>query len=80
MLNATSSQYYPLAPHTLFASYAWPARSPDLSPLYYYVEAHERHGLAAKSQTREELLQHIMEYADHINRNGYIFRYAVHFL
>jgi hypothetical protein len=40
ILIATSGQYYPLALHTLFGSYAWPARSPALSPLDYYVLRH----------------------------------------
>jgi hypothetical protein len=40
MLTVTYSQYYFLAPHTLFGSYAWPARSPDPSLLYYYVLRH----------------------------------------
>lgn len=41
----------------------------SLTARLLHVEAYERHGLAAKSQTREEILQQIMENADHINGN-----------
>ena len=70
MLTATSGQYYPLASHTLYGSYVWPVRSPDLSVLENCVLKHMTDMVyQQKSQTREELLQQIKEYADHIKRN-----------
>jgi hypothetical protein len=53
----------------------WPLRSPDLTPLNYYLWGHMKSLVyAVRSSTRAELMNHIMDDSMHINHKPSIVR------
>lgn len=47
----------------------WPARSPDLTPLDFYVWGHMQNIVYSEEQTREQLINKICEAAEIIRNN-----------
>jgi len=82
MLIPISGKNYSLKSHILFGPYDWPTRSLDLSCLDYFLWVHMNDGMFCwqQSETREKLLQGIMQSADHIQGNDEIIKKAANSL
>ena len=58
---------------------SWPARSPDLSPLDFYLWGHMKSLVyRTKSNSKQELLEGIMQAAEHIQNKPDLLRKATH--
>lgn len=57
---------------------AWPPRSPDMTPLYYFLWGHLKTMVYGREiNTREQLIQRIIDACDEIRNNPNVIRKAV---